>query len=58
MVKYVNETGTQIKQKHIDPYKLRGSQTDPAYLSVYPAVIIVMSFIYLGKVTLTKGMNV
>jgi hypothetical protein len=59
MVKYVNETETQIKQKHIDWYDLPGSQTNIVSPSVYPAIVIVRCHLSIwGKVALTKGMDI
>ena len=59
MSKYVNETGTQIKQKHVDLYNPPCSQINIVCLSVYPVIILVICHLSVwGKVTLTKGMNV
>jgi hypothetical protein len=50
MVKYVNETGKQIKQNHVDPYIPQGSQTNIGCLSVYSAIIFVICHLsVLGK---------
>jgi hypothetical protein len=59
MVKYVNETGMQIKQKHVDPYNPSGSQTNIDCLSCLSCYYFCrVSFIsFGGKMTLTKGMN-
>jgi hypothetical protein len=56
MAKYVNGTGTQINQKHVDLYKPPGSQTNIVCLSVYPVIILVICHLSVwGKVTLTKN---
>jgi hypothetical protein len=34
MAKYVNETGTQMKQKHVDLHNSPGSQTNIVCLSI------------------------
>ena len=55
MAKYVNGTGTQIKQKHVDLYNPPGSQTNIVSLSVSPVIILVICHLSVwGKVTLTK----